>query len=154
MIVVIVKKNIKSRKKINMKDLEVEIEAIRKEEMINIIIDLHKGLEIDLGTERKDIIKGTKETDRDKEKVEDLGKDVTITTIEVEDGMIGIKRGIAQETEKEAEAIKSVEAGTIEIENTKRWKKIHILNKDDRFKKFVQQIQKKLNNYKNNLIKK
>jgi hypothetical protein len=150
MIVVIVKKNIKSRKKINMKDLEVEIEAIRKEEMINIIIDLHKGLEIDLGTERKDIIKGTKETDRDKEKVEDLGKDVTITTIEVEDGMIGIKRGIAQETEKEAEAIKSVEAGTIEIENTKRWKKIHILNKDDRFKKFVQQIQKKLNNYKNN----
>lgn len=150
MIVVIVKKNIKSRKKINMKDLEVEIEAIRKEEMINIIIDLHKGLEIDLGTERKDIIKGTKETDRDKEKVEDLGKDVTITTIEVEDGMIGIKRGIAQETEKEAEAIKSVEAGTIEIENTKRWKKIHILNKDDRFKKCVQQIQKKLNNYKNN----
>lgn len=150
MIVVIVKKNIKSRKKINMKDLEVEIEAIRKEEMINIIIDLHKGLEIDLGTERKDIIKGTKETDRDKEKVEDLGKDVTITTIEVEDGMIGIKRGIAQETEKEAEAIKSVEVGTIEIENTKRWKKIHILNKDDRFKKFVQQIQKKLNNYKNN----
>lgn len=150
MIVVIVKKNIKSRKKINMKDLEVEIEAIRKEEMINIIIDLHKGREIDLGTERKDIIKGTKETDRDKEKVEDLGKDVTITTIEVEDGMIGIKRGIAQETEKEAEAIKSVEAGTIEIENTKRWKKIHILNKDDRFKKFVQQIQKKLNNYKNN----
>ena len=154
MIVVIVKKNIKSRKKIKMKDLEVEIEAIRKEEMINIIIDLHKGLEIDLGTERKDIIKGTKETDRDKEKVEDLGKDVTITTIEVEDGMIGIKRGIAQETEKEAEAIKSVEAGTIEIENTKRWKKIHILSKDDRFKKCVQQIQKKLNNYKNNLIKK
>ena len=150
MIVVIVKKNIKSRKKINMKDLEVEIEAIRKEEMINIIIDLHKGREIDLGTERKDIIKGIKETNRDKEKVEDLGKDVTITTIEVEDGMIGIKRGIAQETEKEAEAIKSVEAGTIEIENTKRWKKIHILNKDDRFKKFVQQIQKKLNNYKNN----